>query len=354
LRSKTEHLPHRLPQSPRAVACLSRRAKGLGAVALVAVIVSLRLAAGAAEPSEQEPVAALASASPPSSAKLDLGERLFHDASLSGNRRVACVTCHRLDRAGDDGRPRSVGADGRELEFNSPTVFNAARNFRLNWRGNFETLEAQTEAVLHDPRLMNTNWEELLAKLRADAAYLRAFAEVYGSSPDRAHVLDAIAAFQHSLLTPDSRFDRFLLGDGNAITSTEERGYQLFKSYGCAACHQGGNLGGNLFQKFGIFHDPFAERPTRQADLGRFTVTGRESDRHVFRVPSLRNVAVTAPYFHDGSTASLPDAVAIMARSQLGRSMPAQDIDAIVAFLATLTGKYRERGLTAEAGRRPQ
>jgi cytochrome c peroxidase len=349
------HPQHWLPHSPKFVACLFGRVGALvGLTSLVLGAFLRLLVAGAVDASGHEPVAPLPSVPSGSSAKLDLGSRLFHDASLSGNRRVACVSCHRLDRAGDDGRSRSLGADGRELEFNSPTVFNAARNFRLNWRGNFETLEEQTEAVLRDPRLMNTNWEELLTKLRADAAYQRAFAEVYGGSPDRARVLDAIAAFQRSLVTPDSRFDRFLLGDGKAITSTEERGYQLFKSYGCAACHQGGNLGGNLFQKFGIFHDPFAERPTSQADLGRFTVTGRESDRHVFRVPSLRNVAVTAPYFHDGSTASLPDAVAIMARSQLGRSMPAQDIDAIVAFLATLTGKYREQSLTAEAREPPR
>jgi cytochrome c peroxidase len=138
-----------------------------------------------------------------------------------------------------------------------------------------------------------------------------------------------------------------LLGDSQAITTIEARGYQIFKSYGCAACHQGVNFGGNLFEKFGIFDDPFAQRPMSQADLGRFTVTGRESDRYVFRVPSLRNVAVTAPYFHDGGTASLQDAVAIMARNQLGRSMPQQDVGAIVAFLATLTGKYRGQGLTA-------
>jgi cytochrome c peroxidase len=149
-----------------------------------------------------------------------------------------------------------------------------------------------------------------------------------------------------SLLTPDARFDRYLRGEREAISADEARGYDLFKAYGCAACHQGVNIGGNLFQRFGVFHDPFAERgTTNAADLGRYTVTGRDDDRNVFRVPSLRNVAVTPPYLHDGSVASLDEAVGIMARSQLGRELPEQDINLIVRFLHTLTGVYQGRSL---------
>jgi cytochrome c peroxidase len=163
-------------------------------------------------------------------------------------------------------------------------------------------------------------------------------------------VLDALAIFQRSLITPNARFDRYLKGERDAITADEERGYQLFKAYGCIACHQGANVGGNLFQKFGIFQDLFAGQKTlTKADLGRFTITGVESDRHVFRVPSLRNVAVTAPYFHDGRTASLADAVKIMARNQLGRELDQRDADLIVKFLGTLTGEYRGQPLTSAA-----
>jgi cytochrome c peroxidase len=155
------------------------------------------------------------------------------------------------------------------------------------------------------------------------------------------------------LLTPNSRFDRRLRGDRNAISPEEERGYQLFKSYGCVACHQGVSFGGNLFQRFGVFYDPFAQRGSAtESDLGRFSVTGVETDKHVFRVPSLRNVAVTAPYFHNGEISSLAEAVEIMARSQLGKELPAEDIDRIVQFLHTLTGEYQGRSLgDADRGR---
>jgi cytochrome c peroxidase len=285
-----------------------------------------------------------------SAGKADLGRSLFHDVRLSHGSTVACVSCHRIDRGGADDRSRSLGADGRPLDFNSPTIFNAALNYRLNWRGNFRTLEEQNEAVLLDRRLMNTTWEELLPRLRADQDYVRIFTALYGSGPVRGHVLDALATFQRSLLTPDARFDRYLNGQGDAITSEEERGYQLFKSYGCIACHQGVNLGGNLLQRFGVFYDPFMQRGARvtDADLGRFSITRVENDRFVFRVPSLRNVAVTAPYLHDGSAASLAEAVEIMARVQLGRDLPTRDIDLIVKFLETLTGEYQGRSLAAE------
>lgn len=282
-------------------------------------------------------------------AKADLGRTLFHDVRLSKSNSVACVSCHRLAAAGADDRSRPPGADGRPLDFNAPTIFNAALNYRLNWRGNFRTLEEQNEFVLLDGRLMGTTWEELLPKLRADQDYVRAFTAAYGGAPARAQVLDALATFQRSLLTPDARFDRHLNGDPHAISPEEQRGYQLFKSYGCVACHHGVNVGGNLLQRFGIFDNPFAQRGRiSDADLGRFALTGIESERHVFRVPSLRNVAVSAPYFHDGSAASLPQAVSIMARVQLGRDLPGRDIDLIVKFLGTLTGEYQGRSLSAE------
>lgn len=300
----------------------------------------------AATPGADEPITPIPSAIDLDSGKVRLGARLFDDPRLSHDSDIACTSCHQLDKGGDDDQVRSIGSNGRPLDFNTSTVFNAALSFRLNWRGNFRSLEEQNEATLLGALLMNTSWEELLPKLRSDRLYPGQFAELYGAEPQREGVLDALATYQRSLITPNSRFDRYLRGEHDAITSDEELGYKLFKDNGCIACHQGVNVGGNLFQKFGIFSDPFARQKTiTEADLGRFSITGVESDRHVFRVPSLRNVAVTAPYFHDGRTASLTTAVQMMARNQLGRELEAGDIDLIVKFLGTLTGEYRGRPL---------
>jgi cytochrome c peroxidase len=322
--------------------------------ARVAILTCAALAMGTwAAADSNEPVTPIQPVERLDAAKVELGRKLFHDVRLSHGDVVACATCHRLETGGDDGQVRSRGADGRPLDFNTPTIFNVAISFRLNWRGNFRTLEEQNESVLLNPRIMNTTWAELLAKLRGDRDYSKSFLAVYGGAPTAGNVLNALATFQRSLLTPNSRFDRRLRGDHTAISPEEERGYQLFKSYGCVACHQGVNLGGNLFQRFGVFHDPFAQREfTTESDLGRFSVTGVEGDKHVFRVPSLRNVAVTAPYFHNGEVASLMQAVEIMAQSQLGRELPAEDIDRIVQFLHTLTGEYQGRSLAdADRGR---
>jgi cytochrome c peroxidase len=285
-----------------------------------------------------EPITPIPSPASRDPAKLWLGERLFRDPRLSRDGTRACASCHDLERNGADDRARSIGAQGRPLDYNTPTVFNAALSFRLNWRGNFRSFEELAEAVLRDPRLMDMDWAELVARLRADPGYRDAFARIYGGDPAPAQVLDALAAFQRSLLTPGAPFDRFLRGERGALAPEQERGYELFKTYGCIACHQGVNVGGNLFQRFGVF----GQRPeTTPADLGRFTLTGEERDRRVFRVPSLRNVALTAPYFHDGSAPTLPDAVRTMARSQLGRTLSEEETGLIVQFLHSLTG---ERG----------
>jgi cytochrome c peroxidase len=318
-----------------------------GARLVLFSIVALMLAGLAALSQEPdvshtaEPIAPIPVAAALDAAKLRLGERLFRDVRLSQDSKLACASCHVLDQGGDDGRSRSVGGDGRPLDFNTPTIFNAALSFRLNWRGNFRTLEEQAEAVLLDPRLMGTSWETLLAKVQADQTYKDQFASAYGQPPGRALVLDALATFERSLLTPRAPFDRWLAGERDAIGPEEKRGYELFKSHGCIACHQGVNVGGNLFQRFGIFDDPLVAGPPTRADLGRFVLTGNPEDRAVFRVPSLRNVARTAPYFHDGRAATLEDAVAEMARIQLGRVLAPQEIGLIVRFLHALDGEYR-------------
>lgn len=324
-------------------------------VATIALGVAAATLIGAADPPVGgEPVAPVQRIDRLDGGKIELGRELFEDVRLSHDDGFACASCHRLDAGGDDGRVYALGADGRPLDFNTPTVFNTANNFRLNWRGNFRSLEEQNEFVLLNPRIMNTTWQELLAKLQGEPRYAAAFVSLYGGAPTPARVLDALATFQRSLVTPNARFDRWLGGETTAMSEDEQRGYRLFKSYGCIACHQGANLGGNLFQRIGIFHDPFA-RPdlSDAAALGRFTITGLERDKRVFRVPSLRNVAVTAPYFHNGYTFSLAEAVEIMGRSQLGRELPKSDVDAIVMFLKTLTGDYRGRSL-AGSDRDPQ
>jgi cytochrome c peroxidase len=278
--------------------------------------------------------------------RVALGEKLFNDPRLAHNNTLACSSCHQLEQGGGDGLPRSVTNSGDPDVINTPTIYNRAFNFRQTWRGAFRTLEEQADADLQNPRHAATSWEELLPKLAADAAYQVAFTRVYGAVR-KEHVLDAIANYERSLITPNAPFDRYLRGDQNAISAQQKHGYVLFKSYGCISCHQGINVGGNLFQKFGLFEDYFKLRggPVTAADLGRYNVTKDERDRHVFRVPSLRNVAITAPYFHDGSVERLDYAVETMARVQLGRKPPPDDVRAIVAFLDSLTGEYQGRSL---------
>jgi len=211
-------------------------------------------------------------------------------------------------------------------------VFNAALSLFLNWEGNLRSLELEVEQGLSNPAIMASSVEEVLSKLRSDPAEVKQFREAYGHGPDRDSLLDAIAVFEGSLVTPGSRFDRWLAGDASAITSEELSGYRLFKSLGCISCHQGVNVGGNLFQRHGIFHPLGSPEPV------------------LVRVPSLRNVAATAPYFHDGSAPTLKEAVKTMGFAQLDRVLTGEQIAAIVAFLNTLTGTYAGRPVTPGAG----
>jgi cytochrome c peroxidase len=220
-------------------------------------------------------------------------------------------------------------------------VFNSSLNFRQFWDGRAATLEEQIDGPVGSPLELGSGWDEVVGKLREDPDYRGRFAGLYPDGVQARNVKDAIATFERSLLTPNSRFDRYLGGDRTALNTDERQGYERFKAYGCVACHQGAGLGGNMFAHFGVMEDYFAGRDDlTEADLGRFPVTGRESDRHLFKVPSLRNVALTAPYFHDGSGKNLRVAVSVMARFQLGRRLSADETDQIVKFLETLTGEY--------------
>lgn len=278
-----------------------------------------------------------------------LGEKLFHDRRLSHDGTLACVSCHNLAEGGDDGRPLPAVRTGPTGDANTPTIFNSALNFRLGWHGTYRRFADQIDADISDPRLMNTSWDEVIRKLQADADYMAAFAQTYETDITRENVIDALSAFHRSLITPNARFDQYLRGREEVLSETEKRGYQLFKSLGCASCHQGVNVGGNLFQKVGIFEDYFASRGNlREIDFGRFLDTGAQRDLFVFRVPSLRNVAVTAPYFHDGSIGQLDDAVRKMGEIQLGETLTQEQVNLIVQFLHTLTGEYRGEPIVSE------
>jgi cytochrome c peroxidase len=274
--------------------------------------------------------------------KVELGRKLFFDTRLSKDNTVSCASCHDFGRGGADPRPRSVGVRGQLGGVNAPSVFNSAFNFRQLWSGRAVSLEEQVDIVIKLPKVMDTNWDEILSKLSQDSALVAQFNAAYTDGLQSKNVMSAIATFERSLITP-SRFDRYLRGDPNAITEDEKRGYERFKNYGCVACHQGVNVGGNMFQVFGVMNDYFKDRGNvKDPDLGRYLVTKKDADKHVFKVPSLRNVAMTAPYFHDASARTLDQAIDVMFKYQLGRTAPDEDKRLIAAFLASLTGELKE------------
>ncbi len=290
----------------------------------------------------QEPITPLPLQFTPDADKVALGGRLFHEPRLSGDGTVSCAQCHDLNHGGADHQVHSRGVGGKEGAINAPSVFNSGFNFRQFWDGRAETLEEQIDGPLLNPAEMASSWPQVIVKLNTDAAYRQAFAAIYQDGITAANVKDAIATFERSLSTPNSRFDRFLRGDKAALNPSEQAGYLLFKEIGCVACHQGMNVGGNLFEKVGIMGDYFAARGhLTPADLGRYNYTKVEEHRFEFKVPSLRNVALTAPYFHDGSAATLEESVRVMAKYQLGMDMGEAEQRLIADFLRTLTGEYQ-------------
>ena len=275
--------------------------------------------------------------------KAALGRALFHDPRLSRDDTVSCASCHDLRSGGDDGRRVSVGIEGKAGLINSPTVFNSGLNFKQFWDGRAGTLEQQIDDPVQSPLEMGSLWPDVVAKLYQDRDYPQRFKALYPDGISRDSIRNAIAEFMRSLNTPNGRFDRWLKGDEEALDRVEKHGYALFKYYGCASCHQGANVGGNMFLVFGVLNEYFRKRGNiTEADLGRYNVTGNPADRHAFKVPSLRMAAHTAPYLHDGSAATLRDAVDAMFEFQLGRDAPDEDKEAIVAFIETLAGESKE------------
>lgn len=315
---------------PRRAGPIDPSAGGLIALVIASGLLALAVSTHTPEPPatdrsrpapawEDEPISPVPEVKGLDPERVAIGAVLFADPRLSGLGDLSCASCHDLATNGAMEGPRRFKTD-------TPTIFNAALSFRLGWEGKDRTLEQQTRATLAAPLIARgVPVATMVARLRRDAALDRRFRESYGRAADEAAVIDALATFQRSLVTPDSRFDRWLTGDSSALSPREKRGYASFKRLGCVACHQGRNIGGNLLQRHGIFRPLAAPEPT------------------VLRVPSLRNVAETPPYFHDGSAPTLEIAVTRMAGAQLNVELTAQEAADIAQFLRSLTGTYRGR-----------
>lgn len=295
------------------------------------------------QPTSLRPISPLPASPVEDKAKVALGRTLFNDTRLSADGSVSCRSCHDVRAGGDDGRRVSVGVNGRRTSVNAPSVLNSVFDFAYYWDGRARTLEEQIDSTVRNEATMAGDWSTIERRLRGDDALNGRFSEVYGAGVNAERIKDALAAYLGALVTPDSPFDRWLEGDANALAPDARAGYRLFVERGCVSCHQGRNVGGNLFQRFGLMADYFAGRTDLvPADLGRYNVTGNEADRHSFKVPSLRNVAETAPYFHDGSAATLEEAVRVMFDHQLGRPADDAEVARIVAFLRSLSGELDE------------
>ena len=276
-------------------------------------------------------------------AKAALGFALFHDPRLSVDNTVSCASCHALETAGVDNHQYSHGVNDQLGGVNAPTVYNAVYNFVQFWDGRAQTLAAQAAGPPLNPvEMASESFDQIIAKLKADRKFAKAFKAVYPDGINEANITDAIEQFERTLITPNSAFDKWLRGDDSALTAQQLEGYELFKKYDCATCHAGPNLGGLTYELMGLRRHYFAERGLEltHEDNGRFKETGMERDRHRFKVPGLRNVEHTWPYYHDGTRETLEEAVRDMGIYQSGVELTDAETASIVAFLNSLTGEY--------------
>ena len=281
--------------------------------------------------------------------KVALGFALFHDTRLSVDNTVSCATCHALETAGVDNHQYSHGVDDQLGGVNAPTVYNAVYNFVQFWDGRAKTLADQAAGPPLNPiEMASPSFDHIIAKLKADKAFVKDFTKVYPDGITEANITDAIEEFERTLITPNSRFDKWLRGDDSAITADELAGYELFKKYDCATCHVGPNLGGQSYELMGLRKHYFADRGMEltNEDNGRYKETQLERDRHRFKVPGLRNIEHTWPYYHDGTRHTLDEAIYDMGLYQTGVEMAASEVDKIEAFLLTLTGEYQGAPIT--------
>ncbi|MDR8525269.1 cytochrome-c peroxidase [Shewanella fidelis] len=279
----------------------------------------------------------ISSINPEQKPLLKLGMQLFLDPRLSSSGKVSCESCHHINGNGAELIAVSTGVNGQGNR-NSPTVFNVAFNTRFFWDGRANSLYEQIDGPIHNPLEMDTSWQDIIVKLNDEPRYTKAFNSIYEVGITEATIKHALVSFMEQLNTPGSAFDNYLNGDEQALSATALNGWHKFRSLGCIYCHQGQNIGGNLFQKFGSVHAVTEAK----GDLGRYSITKQSADKHVFRVPSLRNVANTPPYFHDGRTASLEEAVIVMAKVQLGKELEPTTLIELVAFLNSLSAPVPE------------
>ena len=283
-----------------------------------------------------EPIQPIVAAKPKNVAVAELGKKLYFDPRLSKSGFISCNSCHNLSMGGTDNIKTSIGHNWNQGPINAPTVLNSGMNIAQFWDGRAADLKAQAGGPIANPGEMAFTHELAVDVLKSIPGYVTEFKTAFGSDKiDIDKVTKAIAAFEETLVTPDSRFDKWLKGYKKALNKDELAGYQLFKDSGCTACHNGPAVGGNSFQKFGVV-TPYK---TTNAAEGRIAVTGKDADRFYFKVPTLRNVELTYPYFHDGEAATLKDAVDTMGRIQLGKKFTDDENRKVVAFLKTLTGK---------------
>lgn len=264
--------------------------------------------------------------------KAMLGKKLFFDPILSEDNTISCVSCHNLLSGGDDDRNFSIGIKGQIGRINTPTVYNALFNFRQFWDGRARDLKDQVKGPIQNPVEMGHNLQDALHRIKQKRSYTDMFEDIYSDGVTIDNITDAIAEFEKLLITPDAPFDKYLRGEKSAISKSAENGYKIFVTKGCIICHHGVNIGGNMYNKFGIFKD------ANSTDMGRYNITKDENDKYLFKVPSLRNIAKTSPYMHDGRIKTLKEAVILMTQYQLGREIKEQEIDDIVSFLESLTG----------------
>lgn len=283
----------------------------------------------------EEPIQPIAPAKVTNPALVELGKKLYFDPRLSKSGAISCNSCHNLSLAGTDNLKMSIGDHWQPDPINTPTVLNSRLNLAQFWDGRAKDLKAQAGGPMVNPVEMASTHELVVNVVQSIPAYATEFKGAFGSDGvDIDRVTAAIAAFEETLVTPNSRFDKWLEGDKSALTKTELEGYALFKDSGCVACHNGPGVGGNSFQKMGVVEPYKTSNPAQ----GRVAVTGDDADRFNFKVPMLRNVELTYPYFHDGEAATLEQAVETMGKLQLGRTFTEEENAKIVAFLKTLTG----------------
>ena len=302
----------------------------------------------AAEEFKNEPIRPIPDSVAVDARKVELGYVLYHDTRLSGDGTISCASCHGINTAGVDNHQYSDGINEQIGGINAPTSFNAVFNFVQFWDGRAENLAAQAAGPPLNPVEMGSaSFEEIAARITEDKEFTAKFNEVYPEGLCEVTITDAIAEYEKTLITPNCAFDKYLKGDKDALTSEQIEGYAIFKEYNCATCHTGVNMGGLSYEMMGQRANYFQDRETNMksgltdSDNGRWAQTQVERDRYRFKTPTLRNVALTWPYYHDGSVETLEEAIAMMSKYQVGKEMPADKVAKVKSYLDALTGEYQ-------------